>query len=58
MKLFNLFKKKEAMGLELAEQQGLITHEEFLRITSDRAVAALDQFIGKQKKIVKPKKTA
>lgn len=56
MKLFNLFEKKEKQGLADAEQQGLITHEEFLRIAASRAAADLDKFLEKQN--IKPRKKA
>lgn len=48
MKLFNLFQKKEKQGLELAKQKGLITEEEFLRISAQRAADALDKFVEKK----------
>ena len=53
MKLFHLFEKKEKQGLEKAEQQGLITHEEFLRIAASRAATELDKFLDKEKKPAK-----
>jgi hypothetical protein len=48
MKLFNLFQKKEKQGLEKAKEQGLITEEEFLRISSQRAAETLDKFLEKK----------
>lgn len=56
MKLFNLFRKKEAAGLEAAEQKGLITHEELLRISANRAAQELDKFLDKQKPRARQKK--
>ena len=50
MKLFNLFQKKEKEGLELAKQKGLITEEEFLRISAQRAADTLDKFLDKKKR--------
>ena len=50
MKLFNLFRKKEMAGLEAAEQEGLITHEEFLRISASRAAQNLDKFLDGKKR--------
>ena len=48
MKLFNLFKKKEMKGLEKAKAEGLITEEEFLRISAQRAAETLDKFLEKK----------
>ncbi len=48
MKLFNLFQKKEKQGLEKAKEQGLITEEEFLRISAQRAADTLDKFLEKK----------
>ena len=48
MKLFNLFQRKEKEGLELAKQKGLITEEEFLRISAQRAADTLDKFLDKK----------
>ena len=48
MKLFNLFQKKEKQGLEKAKEQGLITEEEFLRISAQRAAETLDKFLEKK----------
>lgn len=48
MKLFNLFQKKEKQGLEKAKADGLITEEEFLRISAQRAQEKLDQFLEKK----------
>jgi len=48
MKLFNLFQKKEKQGLEKAKDQGLITEEEFLRISAQRANETLDKFLEKK----------
>jgi hypothetical protein len=48
MKLFNLFQKKEKQGLEKAKEQGLITEEEFLRISAQRAAEKLDLFLDKK----------
>ncbi len=49
MKLFNLFQKKEKQGLEKARAEGLITEEEFLRISAQRAADTLDKFLDKKK---------
>ena len=48
MKLFNLFQKKEKQGLEKAKADGLITEEEFLRISAQRATEILDKFLEKK----------
>ena len=48
MKLFNLFKKKEAEGLDKAQAMGLITEEEKLRIAAARAAETLDKFLEKK----------
>jgi hypothetical protein len=48
MKLFNLFKRKEMQGLEKAKADGLITEEEFLRISAQRATETLDKFLEKK----------
>ena len=48
MKLFNLFQKKEKQGLEKAKAEGLITEEEFLRISAQRAADTLDKFLEKK----------
>ncbi len=48
MKLFNLFQKKEKQGLEKAKTDGLITEEEFLRISAQRAQEKLDMFLEKK----------
>jgi len=48
MKLFNLFQKKEKQGLEKAKESGLITEEEFLRISAQRAQEKLDMFLEKK----------
>lgn len=48
MKLFNLFEKKEKQGLEKAKADGLITEEEFLRISAQRAAEKLDAFLDKK----------
>ena len=48
MKLFNLFQKKEKQGLEKAKAEGLITEEEFLRISAQRAAETLDKFLDKK----------
>ena len=48
MKLFNLFQKKEKQGLEKAKADGLITEEEFLRISAQRAADTLDKFLDKK----------
>ena len=48
MKLFNLFQKKEKQGLEKAKADGLITEEEFLRISAQRAADKLDMFLDKK----------
>ena len=54
MKLFNLFQKKEKLGLEKAKTDGLITEEEFLRISAQRAQEKLDMFLDKKgRKITK-----
>jgi len=50
MKLFNLFQKKEKEGLEKAKADGLITEEEFLRISVERAADTLDKFLEKNKR--------
>jgi len=50
MKLFNLFQKKEKQGLEKALADGLITQEEFLRISAQRAADTLDKFLEKNKR--------
>lgn len=49
MALFNLFQKKEKQGLEKAKVEGLITEEEFLRISAQRAADTLDKFLDKKK---------
>ena len=49
MALFNLFQKKEKQGLEKAKVEGLITEEEFLRISAQRAADTLDRFLEKKK---------
>jgi hypothetical protein len=48
MKLFNLFQKKEKQGLEKAKGEGLITEEECLRISAQRAAETLDKFLEKK----------
>ena len=48
MKLFNLFQKKEKEGLQKAKESGLITEEEFLRISAQRAQEKLDMFLEKK----------
>ena len=48
MKLFKLFEKKEKQGLEKAKADGLITEEEFLRISAQRAAETLDKFLEKK----------
>lgn len=48
MKLFNLFHKQEKKGLEKAKAEGLITEEEFLRISAMRAAEALDKFVDRK----------
>lgn len=48
MKLFNLFQKKEKQGLEKAKADGLISEEEFLRISAQRAAEKLDSFLEKK----------
>jgi len=48
MKLFNLFQKKESEGLDKALAMGLITEEEKLRISSERATEALNNFLEKK----------
>ena len=48
MKLFNLFQKKEKQGLEKAKADGLITEEEFLRISAERATETLEKFLDKK----------
>jgi hypothetical protein len=48
MKLFSLFQKKEKQGLEKAKADGLITEEEFLRISAQRATETLDKFLEKK----------
>ncbi len=48
MKLFNLFEKKEKQGLEKAKTDGLITEEEFLRISAQRAQEKLEMFLDKK----------
>jgi len=48
MKLFNLFQKKEKQGLEKAKADGLISEEEFLRISAQRAAEKLDAFLDKK----------
>jgi len=59
MKLFNLFQAKEKQGLEKAKADGLITEEEFLRISAERASEKLGAFLDKkgkkkQKTVKKP----
>ena len=49
MTLFNLFQKKEKQGLEKAKVEGLITEEEYLRISAQRAADTLDRFLDKKK---------
>jgi len=48
MKLFNLFQKKEKEGLEKAKADGLISEEEFLRISAERAQEKLEMFLEKK----------
>jgi len=48
MKLFNLFQKKESEGLDKALAMGLITEEEKLRISAERATEALNKFLEKK----------
>ncbi len=48
MKLFNLFQKKEKDGLEKAKADGLISEEEFLRISAERAQEKLEMFLEKK----------
>jgi len=48
MKLFNLFQKKEMQGLEKAKADGLISEEEFLRISAERAQEKLEMFLEKK----------
>ena len=40
--------KKEKQGLEKAKADGLITEEEFLRISAQRAAETLDKFLEKK----------
>lgn len=49
MSLFNLFHKKEKQGLEKALSEGLITREEYLRISAQRATETLELFLDKKK---------
>jgi hypothetical protein len=50
IKLFDIFRKKEKRGLESALQTGLISYQEYLRISADRAVGKLEKFEEKMKK--------
>lgn len=50
MGLFNIFQKKERVGLEAAVDEGIITREESLRIAADRAADRLRKFLDSQKK--------
>jgi len=54
MALFNLFQRKEKQGLEKARAEGLISEEEFLRISAQRAADTLDKFLDKKKGNRKP----
>lgn len=48
IKMFKLFQKKEQQGLEKAKEEGLITEEEFLRISAQRAADKLEAFLDKK----------
>jgi hypothetical protein len=51
MKLFGFLQKKDQLtGLLRAKAEGLITEEEYLRITAERADRNLQEWLDKMKK--------
>jgi len=47
-KIFDLFKKKYAVGLEKAKEDGLITEEEYYRIVIERSNESLKKLVDKK----------
>lgn len=56
MKLFGFLQKKDQLiGLLKAKSEGLITEEEYLQITAQRADRNLNEWLNNQKRKKKPR---